>query len=187
MHERDPSTAPVLGDRVPYVIIKGMKGAKAFEKAEDPLYVLEKKLSIDAQHYLEHHLSNPVIRLFEAFMPNPQSLLSGDHARYFLFTHSARVCVKLKKNHRHVMIQTPAASGGIMRFVKKTPSCLGCGVPVSSGATVCAGCSHREAEICMGVVTESSAKQAAFSALWTQCQRCQVCLPVLLSIPPVSV
>lgn len=34
MRERDPSTAPVLGDRVPYVMIKGMKGAKAFEKAE---------------------------------------------------------------------------------------------------------------------------------------------------------
>jgi hypothetical protein len=37
--QRDPATAPAMGDRVPYVIIKGAKGAKAFEKAEDPMYV----------------------------------------------------------------------------------------------------------------------------------------------------
>ena len=28
MRARDPNTAPVLGDRVPYVIVKGSKGAK---------------------------------------------------------------------------------------------------------------------------------------------------------------
>jgi DNA polymerase delta subunit 1 len=57
MKARDPNTAPVLGDRVPYVIIKGSKGAKAFEKAEDPIFVLENNLPIDVQHYLEHQLS----------------------------------------------------------------------------------------------------------------------------------
>ena len=34
MRKRDPGSAPKLGDRVPYIIICGVKGAKAFEKAE---------------------------------------------------------------------------------------------------------------------------------------------------------
>lgn len=33
MHGRDPATAPVVGDRIPYVIIKGAKDAKAYERA----------------------------------------------------------------------------------------------------------------------------------------------------------
>ena len=32
MRKRDPATAPTIGDRVPYVIIKAAKGAKAYEK-----------------------------------------------------------------------------------------------------------------------------------------------------------
>lgn len=34
MRKRDAGSAPKLGDRVPYVIIAGAKGAKAYEKAE---------------------------------------------------------------------------------------------------------------------------------------------------------
>ena len=41
MKKRDPGSAPKLGDRVPYVIISAAKGAKNYEKAEDPIYVLE--------------------------------------------------------------------------------------------------------------------------------------------------
>ena len=50
--KRDPGLAPAVGDRVPYVMIKGVKDAKAWEKAEDPIYVLENNLPIDAQWYL---------------------------------------------------------------------------------------------------------------------------------------
>lgn len=78
MRLRDPSSAPVLGDRVAYVMIRGAKKSKAYENAEDPLYVLEHNLCIDAHHYLEHHLSKPVTRLFAAILPNPESLLKGD-------------------------------------------------------------------------------------------------------------
>ena len=36
MRARDAATAPVVGDRIPFVIIKATKGAKAFEKAPPP-------------------------------------------------------------------------------------------------------------------------------------------------------
>lgn len=56
------------------------KGAKAWEKAEDPIYALEHSLPIDVQHYLEHHLSQPLLRIFEPVMKNPKELLCGEAA-----------------------------------------------------------------------------------------------------------
>ena len=34
MRRRDPGSAPSLGDRVPYVIVAGAKGAAAYMKSE---------------------------------------------------------------------------------------------------------------------------------------------------------
>lgn len=78
MRKRDPATAPTIGDRVPYVIIKAAKGAKAYEKAEDPIYALENNLPIDFQHYLEHQLSQPLKRIFEPVLKNFNELLCGE-------------------------------------------------------------------------------------------------------------
>ena len=39
MRKRDPGTAPNIGDRIQYVIIKGEKGSKNYENSEDPIYV----------------------------------------------------------------------------------------------------------------------------------------------------
>ncbi|KAJ2258180.1 DNA-directed DNA polymerase delta, partial [Coemansia sp. RSA 451] len=68
MRKRDPGSAPQLGDRVPYVIIKGTKNAKTYEKAEDPIYVLDNNLPIDANYYVEHQLVNPLTRIFEPIL-----------------------------------------------------------------------------------------------------------------------
>eukprot|EP00959_Pyramimonas_sp_CCMP1952_P125452 2623102-Pyramimonas_sp.AAC.1 len=68
MRKRDPVTAPNVGDRIPYVIVKAAKGAKGFEKSEDPIYALEHNLPIDAQHYLDHYLRKPLERIFEPVM-----------------------------------------------------------------------------------------------------------------------
>ncbi len=57
--------------------LQAAKGAKAWEKAEDPIFALEHSLPIDCQHYLEHHLSQPLLRIFEPVMKNPKELLSG--------------------------------------------------------------------------------------------------------------
>ena len=57
--------------------VQATKGARAYEKAEDPIYALENNLPIDFQHYLEHHISQPILRIFEPMMTNPKDLLSG--------------------------------------------------------------------------------------------------------------
>jgi DNA polymerase delta subunit 1 len=85
MRQRDSSTAPTLGDRVPYVIIKAKKGAAAYEKSEDPIYVLENNIPIDTNYYLQNQLSKPLTRLFEPIIGKTklQSLL-GDFTYFFL-------------------------------------------------------------------------------------------------------
>jgi len=72
MKKRDEASAPSQGDRVAFVMIKGAKGMKGYEKSEDPLYVLENNLPLDYNHYLEHQLKQPLIRLFEPILQSPE-------------------------------------------------------------------------------------------------------------------
>ncbi|KAF8199125.1 hypothetical protein BJ912DRAFT_950996 [Pholiota molesta] len=157
MKQRDAGSAPALGDRVAYVIIKGIKGAAAYEKSEDPLYVLENNIPIDTKYYLENQLSKPLLRIFEPILgEKAASLLSGDHTRT-------------------IQIATPTV-GGLMKFAVKTVTCLGCKTPLrgkeTSGA-LCKNCKSRMQELYQKQVVSTSALQVRFSRLWTQCQRCQ--------------
>ncbi|KAH7911043.1 DNA polymerase family B-domain-containing protein [Hygrophoropsis aurantiaca] len=159
MRQRDAGSAPALGDRVAYVIVKGMKGAAAYEKSEDPLYVLENNIPIDTKYYLENQLSKPLMRIFEPILgEKASSLLSGGHTRT-------------------IQIATPTV-GGLMKFAVKTVTCLGCKTPlrannsVKDGA-VCNNCRPKIGALYQKQITAASEMQVRFSRLWTQCQRCQ--------------
>ena len=54
MKKRDAATAPSAGDRVAFVMIKLGKGAKGYDKSEDPLYALENNWPLDYNYYLEN-------------------------------------------------------------------------------------------------------------------------------------
>jgi len=157
LKQRDAGSAPALGDRVAYVIIKGIKGAAAYEKSEDPLYVLENNIPIDTKYYLENQLSKPLLRIFEPILgEKANSLLSGDHTRT-------------------IQIATPTV-GGLMKFAVKTVTCLGCKTPLrgkESNGALCKNCKPRMQELYQKQVTSTSELQVRFSRLWTQCQRCQ--------------
>lgn len=81
MRKRDPLTAPNVGDRVPYVVIKGAKNAKVYEKVEDPIWVLQHSLPIDTTYYLKQQMYKPILRLFAPIMDKPDTLFTGDHTR----------------------------------------------------------------------------------------------------------
>jgi DNA polymerase delta subunit 1 len=88
-------SAPALGDRVAYVIVKGIKGmplciyriprsysvvgAAAYEKSEDPIYVLENNIPIDTKYYLENQLSKPLLRIFEPILGEKAASLRAPH------------------------------------------------------------------------------------------------------------
>ncbi|CAN6476022.1 unnamed protein product [Victoria cruziana] len=155
MRKRDAATAPNVGDRVPYVIIKAAKGAKAYEKSEDPIFVLENNIPIDHQYYLENQISKPLMRIFEPILKNAEEeLLHGSHTRA-------------------ISISTPSNSG-IMKFAKKQLSCIGCKTPISNAEqTLCAHCKGREVELYSKTVSNVRELEVQFGRLWTECQRCQ--------------
>jgi DNA polymerase delta subunit 1 len=65
MKKRDMLNTPMAGERISYVMIKGSKGQKAYEKSEDPLWVMEHNLPVDFEHYVNHQLKAPLTRIFE--------------------------------------------------------------------------------------------------------------------------
>lgn len=45
-----------------------LAGAAAYEKSEDPIYVLENNIPIDTRYYLDNQLSKPLMRIFEPIL-----------------------------------------------------------------------------------------------------------------------
>ncbi|TPX31708.1 DNA-directed DNA polymerase [Synchytrium microbalum] len=155
MRKRDEGSAPALGDRVTYVIVKGAVGAAAYEKAEDPIYVLEHNIPIDTKYYLENQLSKPLMRIFEPILgERAQSLLSGEHTRT-------------------ISIAAPT-TGGLMKFAIRSLTCLGCKTPLPKNETaVCRECKPRILELYLRQMDAVNDMETRFARLWTQCQRCQ--------------
>lgn len=154
MRQRDAGSAPAIGDRVSYVIIKGTKSQAAYEKAEDPIYVLDNNIPIDTKYYLENQLSKPLLRIFEPVLGEKAgSLLSGEHTR--------------------TVTVTAPTNGGLMRFAVKTAQCLECKVPVKHGRPTCDNCSHTLPQHYDKLQTQLAKNEVKFARLWTQCQNCQ--------------
>merc|ERR1719244_199163 len=157
MRKRDAGNAPKLGDRVPYVIIAASKGTPAYQKAEDPIYVLENNIPIDFQHYLTNQLSKPLMRLFEPILGENRAesvLLKGEHT----------------------MTKTVVTSkvSALAAFTKKKMTCLGCKVPLAVETdALCPHCKTRESEIFQKHIAETASLEKRFSRLWAECQRCQ--------------
>ena len=78
---------------------------------QDPIYVLENNIPIDAQHYLTNMLAKPLLRIFEPILGEAKAestLLRGEHTR-------TRTVVTSK-------------IGALSGFTRKKQTCLGCKV-----------------------------------------------------------
>merc|ERR1712223_329892 len=157
MKKRDAGSAPKLGDRVPYIIIAASKGTPAYQKAEDPIYVLENNVPIDAEYYLNNQLSKPLLRLFDPILGEGKAqstLLRGEHTR-------TKTVVTSKVS-------------ALAAFTKKTSKCIGCKVPLNKETdAVCQHCKSKESSIYQKEIGQFAALEGKFARLWTQCQRCQ--------------
>ncbi|XP_067951635.1 DNA polymerase delta catalytic subunit-like [Watersipora subatra] len=158
MKKRDAGSAPQLGDRVPYVIVAKGKGSAAYEKSEDPIYVLDNNVPIDTKYYLDQQISKPLLRIFEPIFGEKKAesvLLHGDHTR--------------------VKTVIMSKVGGLAAFTKKRLTCIGCRAALDnkdgSGA-LCTYCQAKQSEIYQKEVATLQHLEDRFSRLWTQCQRC---------------
>ncbi|KAJ8686284.1 hypothetical protein QAD02_022078 [Eretmocerus hayati] len=158
MKKRDAGTAPKLGDRIPYVFISGPKGVPAYQKAEDPIYVLENNIPIDTNYYLENQLSKPLVRIFEPIL--------GDKAESLL----------LKGEHTRTKFVATSKVGALVAFTRKKETCLGCKAVLAAGRegkALCQYCEEKEADIIQSEVHEVRKLEEKFCRLWAECQRCQ--------------
>jgi len=158
MRARGDNKTYKTGDRVSYVITKGGKKAKAFEKAEDPLYALENTVALDTDYYLKNQLEKPLTRIFDPILGEQgvKGILNGDHTR-------------------NIKVTTSKA-GAMMMFVVKKKTCLGCKCILKGKnpkSAVCDKCKAKESQLYMKQLAVVRKKQKAFHRLWTQCQRCQ--------------
>ena len=77
--KRDPNFEPVLGDRIPYVMVeqskvknitynkkgdKVMKKPGACDQTEDPIYAIDNQIPIDVDYYIERLLKKPLQKVF---------------------------------------------------------------------------------------------------------------------------
>lgn len=159
MRKRDAGSAPTLGDRVAYIIVKGAGGPKNYERSEDPIYVLENNIPIDTKYYLNNQLANPLTRIFEPILGEKKAgqLLTGEHTR-------------------SISVAAPSLAG-LMKFAKKTQTYIGCkkllvGKDKIAGA-VCENCRPRLGELYTKSLNKLSDLEIRFGRLWMQCQRCQ--------------
>eukprot|EP00040_Diaphanoeca_grandis_P024087 m.132040 g.132040 ORF g.132040 m.132040 type:complete len:1070 (+) comp29583_c0_seq1:139-3348(+) len=161
MLKRDAGSAPSLGDRVPYVIIQGAKGARAFEKSEDPIYVLDNNIPLDTTYYLENQLSKPLLSIFDPILGENKArsqLLAGDHT----------LVVKKASGSRG------GPSSGLFKFTKTKASCMSCKTILEPGCVnLCDRCKPDESKLYQKEVGKLTALEEKFSRLWSQCQRCQ--------------
>ncbi|KAH9286218.1 DNA polymerase delta catalytic subunit [Echinococcus granulosus] len=160
IRKRDPGSAPQLGDRVPYVITSvGSKNTAAYAKAEDPLYVLQHNIPIDAKYYLENQLANPLMRIFEPILGEAKAksaLLTGEHT--------------LVKSVVHSKV------GQLSAFTQKRVSCVGCRSLLPKDReteALCTYCQPRASEIYQKETERLRSLEARYARLWTECQRCQ--------------
>lgn len=157
MKKRDPGTAPKLGDRVPYVIIAASKGTPAYQKAEDPIYVLENSIPIDANYYLENQLSKPLVRIFSPVL--------GDKAESIL----------LRGEHTRTRAVVTSRVGALSKFTSIKFSCLGCKsiLPDKQTTALCNHCQPNVSQLYQEELDKYEDLESKFCRLWTECQRCQ--------------
>jgi hypothetical protein len=74
MYIRDPGSAPVSGERVPFMFVEKKGDVLQHEKAEHPDYVRLHKLKPDPKYYLDNQLRKPIEQLFALLIPDPERL-----------------------------------------------------------------------------------------------------------------
>jgi len=127
LRKRSPATAPGIGDRIAFVIIKGPQLMS--ERAEDPEYVKAHGLKIDSRYYIESQILPPLERVFEALKISKSELLGiGKQVVLTDIVEKARknelssglidkfICSKCNQIYRRVPLSGKCECGGNIIF-----------------------------------------------------------------------
>ncbi|TAL47873.1 hypothetical protein EPN87_02000 [archaeon] len=79
MRKRSAGTAPSLGDRIGFIIIRGTQILS--ERAEDPDYAKQHGMKVDSKYYIENQILPPLERVFEAMGISKEEIFGGGKQR----------------------------------------------------------------------------------------------------------
>lgn len=131
MKKRGDDTIPTIGDRVAFVIVKGLQMIS--ERAEDPEYVKKHGLKVDSKYYIESQLLPPLERVFEAIGFSKTELVGlgkqmllkeaiSNHIKKVenqepLVQPDGMICIKCNTNYRRApLIGKCTSCGGELEF-----------------------------------------------------------------------
>ncbi|KAL0237228.1 hypothetical protein PCE1_000625 [Barthelona sp. PCE] len=157
MRQRDPNSAPNIGDRVPYVVVSAHSTAKVYEKAEDPMYAIDNDLNVDTKYYLERQIKEPISRLMEYVISEKKliGLFVGDHTRK--------------------RVQRTNKKGALAGFITISKRCSHCNVNVNGDAALCPNCLRNTTvveDVFSKKLSDLRVAEREFGRVMSECQRC---------------
>jgi DNA polymerase delta subunit 1 len=84
MRDRDPGSAPNIGDRINYIFVElpGKPSAKLYEKAEDPEVAKAGNMKIDYLYYVTNQVHNPVKEILKILISDSEKIFEDATADY---------------------------------------------------------------------------------------------------------
>jgi hypothetical protein len=113
MRERDPGSAPNIGDRINYVFVEleGEPQAKLYQKAEDPKSAVEKKMKIDYLYYITNQIHNPVNEILKILVSDSEKIFTDATEKY---VESRNKEIKIAK----IKSKIPKGQQSILKWIK---------------------------------------------------------------------
>jgi DNA polymerase delta subunit 1 len=164
---RDPNSAPVVGDRVPYVFVCPEAKAKSKRKVADgvaePMHALRTGQPIDVQAYVDRQLRKPLARFFRPVL--------GDKTEETLFT-GPHMMVRARPG---VSASGPRPGPMDAFCTVRVIACAGCTRPIDRAGrgNLCSHCIPRRAEILALATERQSCAEKRSADLWATCKSCR--------------
>ena len=198
MQRRNPDTAPRVGDRIQYIIVKGnAKHSKVNELAEDPYYAVQRNLMPDPAYYMHKQLCKPLMRVMAPVLEkdfNSVRHIFDDEARQRASTVQKKQKLEHLRTYKllftgdhmrkrvHVSVNSTAVANAMGNryisnmFKRATPAlrrCVSCAaiLPVAEGSITCGNCDDETAR--EDLAASHATACAEKTALWDECVKCQ--------------
>lgn len=109
MNDREPGSAPAVGERIPYVFVVARKGTLQGDRIEHPDYVVQLNKKIDYNHYLTNQIHKPLLQLLSVLLDK----IPG--ARVSAATHDPKTVSREVDRliFAEAMATAPAVQGGL--------------------------------------------------------------------------
>jgi len=166
---RNPRAAPLLGDRISFLLVAGAKKSKISSLAEDPLYAIQHNMPLAYMVYFKQKYSKPMCGLLEPLLKTKTKGLSRPIAMRRLESElfgSVINHVSVAQGRRNNTM------GGLKSLLIHQNQCLGCCVPLPTNSRVCVNCKRDEEALLMSKRQHIQQQKDKVEKIWARCRKC---------------